>query len=157
MIARPTRTAEGNLLALADAAALCERLPARTRFDLVYLDPPYSVGASMTARTRTGEARGRKRAESGPVAYEDGASVPALLAMLAPCLEALRGRMSEKATLWLHLDHRAVHEAKVLADGIFGAKAFLGEVIWTPGNGARGARGFSVTHQTILRLSLIHI
>lgn len=146
-----TASSAKNLLARADAATLCTSLPEAVRFDLVYLDPPYSVGASMTARTRAGETRGRKRAESGPVAYEDGASVDALLGMLAPRLAALRDRMSDKATLWLHLDHRAVHEAKVMADGIFGTKAFLGEVIWTPGNGARGARGFAVTHQTILR------
>lgn len=37
-----------------------------------------------------------------------------------------------------------------LLDGIFGREAFLGEVIWAPGNGGRGARGFTVTHQTIL-------
>src|SRR5262249_1659627 len=53
-------------------------------------------------------------------------------------------------TLYLHLDHRAVHEVKVAADRVFERGAFLGEVIWSPGNGARGARGFSVTHQTLL-------
>jgi site-specific DNA-methyltransferase (adenine-specific) len=59
--------------------------------------------------------------------------------------------MAEGATLYLHLDHRAVHELKVACDRLFGRGAFLGEVIWAPGNGSRGARkGFSVTHQTIL-------
>jgi site-specific DNA-methyltransferase (adenine-specific) len=58
--------------------------------------------------------------------------------------------MREAATLWLHLDHRAVHEAKVATDRVFGRGAFLGEVIWTPGNGGRRASGLSVTHQTLL-------
>jgi site-specific DNA-methyltransferase (adenine-specific) len=139
-----------NLLAHCDALDLCSLLPAALRFDLVYLDPPYGVGAAMTARTRAGEARGRKHKASGPVAYEDGADVDALVAMLVPRLAALRDRMSDEATLWLHLDHRAVHDAKVAADRVFGRGAFLGDVVWTPGNGARGARGFSPTHQTIL-------
>jgi site-specific DNA-methyltransferase (adenine-specific) len=53
--------------------------------------------------------------------------------------------------MWLHLDHRAVHEAKALADRIFDRGAFLGEIIWVPGNGARGVRrGPGMTHQTIL-------
>jgi site-specific DNA-methyltransferase (adenine-specific) len=39
---------------------------------------------------------------------------------------------------------------KVACDRLFGRGAFLGEVVWTPGNGGRGARGFAVTHQTIL-------
>ena len=139
-----------RLLAHADALDLCRALPATLRLDLVYLDPPYGVGAAMTARTAPGESRGRRKPESGPVAYDDGASIEALIAMLAPRLAALRERMSERATLWLHLDHRAVHDAKVMADRVFGRGAFLGEVVWTPGNGARGARGFSVTHQTLL-------
>jgi site-specific DNA-methyltransferase (adenine-specific) len=58
--------------------------------------------------------------------------------------------MAPGATLWLHLDWRAVHEVKVAADAVLGRGAFLGEVVWTPGNGGRGARGFAVTHQTIL-------
>jgi site-specific DNA-methyltransferase (adenine-specific) len=53
--------------------------------------------------------------------------------------------------MWLHLDHRAVHEAKGLCDRLFGPKAFRGEVIWATGNGARGSRrGPAITHQTLL-------
>ncbi len=119
--------------------------------DLVYLDPPFAVGVQMSARTQPGERRGARRsAQSGPVAYDDTGDVPSLLAMLAPRLEILRERMAPHAALWLHLDHRAVHDAKVLADRVFGRGAFVGEVVWVPGNGARGARGFAVTHQTIL-------
>jgi site-specific DNA-methyltransferase (adenine-specific) len=142
--------AAGGLLMLGDACAVCERLPADVRFDLVYLDPPFGVGTTMTARTQDGEARGRRTASSGPAAYDDKDAPDELVRMIAPCLEAVRSRMSPSATLYLHLDYRAVHEAKVAADGIFGRGAFLGEVIWAPGNGGRGARGFSVTHQTIL-------
>jgi site-specific DNA-methyltransferase (adenine-specific) len=139
-----------SLLALADALDVCARLPDEVGFDLVYLDPPFGVGATMAARLSAGQARGSRKAASGPDAYEDRDDPDALAAMLAPRLAAIRGRMTPGATLYLHLDHRAVHEVKVKADAVFGRGAFLGEVIWSPGNGARGARGFSVTHQTIL-------
>ena len=52
--------------------------------------------------------------------------------------------------MWLHLDHRAVHDAKVLSDRVFGRSSFQGEVIWVPGNGGKRRTGPSVTHQTIL-------
>jgi site-specific DNA-methyltransferase (adenine-specific) len=140
-----------NLLTLADAQDLCPRLPPEIRFDLVYLDPPYGVGTTMSARLAPGQTRGRKKVESGPDAYEDREDGDELAAMLVPRLAAIRERMAEGATLYLHLDHRAVHELKVACDRLFGRGAFLGEVIWAPGNGSRGARkGFSVTHQTIL-------
>ncbi|MFO0618345.1 MAG: DNA methyltransferase [Polyangiaceae bacterium] len=133
----------------ADAARACELCPAGVRFDLVYLDPPYGVGTTMSARSARGEARGRKQAKSGPDAYEDDADVDALVAELARVAACVRDRMSERATLYLHLDHRAVHEAKVALDRVFGRGAFLGEIIWVPGNGAKG-HGPSVTHQTLL-------
>ncbi len=60
--------------------------------------------------------------------------------MLAPRLAAIRERMAQGATIYVHLDHRAVHEVKVAADRVFGRGAFLGEVIWSPGNVAREAR-----------------
>lgn len=140
-----------NLLFHADALGVCAKLADGPLFDLVYLDPPFNVGATFTARTRTGEARGRKIPTSGPAAYEDAwGGLEGFLSMLEQSLCAIRQRMSKNATLWLHLDHRAVHYAKVRADRIFGMGAFRGEVIWVPGNGARSKRGPSITHQTIL-------
>lgn len=139
-----------NLLFRGDAADVCASLPSDVRFDLVYLDPPYGVGASFTARTAVGETRGKWRPSGGPIAYEDKYDPDELVAMLSPRLEAIRARMTRGATLWLHLDHRTVHHVKVACDRLFGRSAFLGEVIWTPGNGGRGARGFAITHQTIL-------
>ncbi|MEZ4302321.1 MAG: site-specific DNA-methyltransferase [Polyangiaceae bacterium] len=136
-----------------DALDACRALPSSVTFDLVYLDPPYGVGTSMTLRTGKGERRGRRTAESGPVAYEDRLGAADLVDFLTPRIKAIRDRMSASATLYLHLDHRAVHEVKIAADSVFGWGAFLGEVIWAPGNGSRGARGFSVTHQTLLLYS----
>lgn len=139
-----------NRLALGPAPSVCASLPEDERADLVYLDPPYAVGTTMTMRERAGEARGRKRATSGRDAYSDGAGVDALIGMLVPVFVAIRERMSAHASFYLHMDWRAVHDAKVAADRVFGRRAFVGEIVWTPGNGSRGARGFAATHQTLL-------
>ncbi|MEM9694243.1 MAG: DNA methyltransferase [Myxococcota bacterium] len=139
-----------NQLIASDAATACGLLRTGTQFDLVYLDPPYSVGSAMTARHQKGQSRGRQRPESGPVAYIDSGDVEALLDMLTKSLVAIAERMSPDGALYLHMDWRAVHEAKVVADRVFGRRCYCGDITWTPGNGSRGARGFSVTHQTIL-------
>ncbi|MBM4359807.1 MAG: site-specific DNA-methyltransferase, partial [Deltaproteobacteria bacterium] len=139
-----------NRLFHGDAGAVLAALPQDEALDLVYLDPPYAVGTVMTMRERAGESRGRKRTGSGRDAYVDGRGVDALIAMLVPVFDAVRARMSAAASFYLHMDWRAVHDAKVAADRVFGRRAFVGEVIWTPGNGSRGARGFAVTHQTLL-------
>ena len=139
-----------HLLCEGDAVDVCAALPDEVRFDLVYLDPPFAIGGTMSMREKTGEARGRKHKQSGRDAYGDPADVDALVAHLEARLCLVRERMQEEAALFLHLDWRAVHEVKVAADRVFGRRAFAGEVVWTPNNGSRGKRALSVTHQTIL-------
>ena len=105
---------------------------------LAYLDPPFAVGT--TFRTR-----GREHA------YEDRwPSLDAYLDWLGARVRAVKDALSDAGTMWLHLDHRAVHEAKVLCDRIFGRAAWLGDVVWVPGNGSKARRGPGVTHQTLL-------
>jgi site-specific DNA-methyltransferase (adenine-specific) len=118
---------------------------ASDRFDLCYVDPPFNTGVRRKARKNRG-ARA-----NGHFAYDDAFSdVAAFIAMLEPRLAVIRDALSERGSLWLHLDHRTVHEAKLAADRVFGRDAFAGEVIWVPGNGGRRRNGPSVTHQTIL-------
>jgi site-specific DNA-methyltransferase (adenine-specific) len=128
-----------------DCAAVLPRLIDGPRFDLVYLDPPFNAGGKRGAR---GERGARV---NGEFAYKDEwGGLDAFLAMLEPRLGLLSTLLSPRGSLWLHLDHRAVHDAKVVADGVFGRSSFRGEIVWIPGNGARKRSGPSVTHQTIL-------
>ncbi len=114
-------------------------------FELVYLDPPFNTGLRHGARGRRGDrAKGRQ-------AYDDRwGSLEAFLEMLRPRLAAVRDVMAEEASLWLHLDYRTVHEAKVMAAQVLGRRAFQGEIVWVPGNGGRRRNGPSTTHQTLL-------
>jgi site-specific DNA-methyltransferase (adenine-specific) len=147
-----SRSSPAGLLFHADALDACAAV-SEPLFDLVYLDPPFNVGGAFAARTRAGEARGRRTKGSGPNAYHDAwGGRASFLSMLRPRLAALRERMKPHASFWLHLDYRTVHYAKVMCDEIFGPSAFRGEIVWVPGNGARG-RGPSVTHQTLLIFS----
>jgi site-specific DNA-methyltransferase (adenine-specific) len=139
------RRGSSGVLLEGDCLTLLPELVTRTtdRFELVYVDPPFNTGV---------ERRGRK-APSGPRAanYRDAwGGVDRFLSMLEPRLAAMRDVLSPTGSLWLHLDHRSVHEAKLLADRVFGRQAFRGEVIWVPGNGGRRRNQPSVTHQTIL-------
>jgi site-specific DNA-methyltransferase (adenine-specific) len=119
--------------------------------ELVYLDPPFSIGAELVARTKKGEMRGRRQPSAGPVAYDDRwPSLEAYLGWLEPRVAALRSLLSARGTLWLHLDQRAVHESKTVCDRVFGRTSFLGEVVWVPGNGSKSRRGPGIGHQTLL-------
>ncbi len=119
--------------------------------ELAYLDPPFAVGVRFTARTKKTETRGRETRSGAPVAYDDRwPSLDSYLAWLEVRLVAVRKTLSNTGTMWLHLDHRAVHEAKTVCDRVFGVKRFVGEVIWVPGNGSKSQRGPGASHQTLL-------
>jgi site-specific DNA-methyltransferase (adenine-specific) len=137
---------DGHVLVRCDAIEIGRHVKTESAA-LAYLDPPFGVGASFGAR----ESSGGWRAKASS-AYEDKwPSMQAYLAWLEPRVQAVRECLSSEGTMWLHLDHRAVHEAKTLCDRVFGARAFLGEIIWVPGNGGRGGKKRpSTTHQTLL-------
>jgi site-specific DNA-methyltransferase (adenine-specific) len=124
-------------------------LPSRVKtasVELAYLDPPFAVGVQFQARTKRGESRAR-----GAVAYDDTwPSIDAYLAWLDARIRAIYTLLSPQGTMWLHLDHRAVHEAKAICDDVFGRANFFGEIIWVPGNGSKSRRGPGTTHQTLL-------
>jgi site-specific DNA-methyltransferase (adenine-specific) len=133
-----------------DALDLARHVPPESA-QLAYLDPPFNVGAEFVARTRRGEGRGRKAPGRGPSAYMDRwRSLDTYLAWLEPRIGVVRSLLSERGTMWLHLDHRAVHEAKLVCDRVFARRAFIGEVVWVPANGSKSKRGPGTGHQTLL-------
>jgi site-specific DNA-methyltransferase (adenine-specific) len=134
-----------GLLLFGDCLELLPKLGASDRFDLIYVDPPFNTGVHRGAR------RGRGERVNGERAYDDAwGGLDAFLAMLEPRLVALSRVLSARGSIFLHLDHRTVHDAKVLADSVFGRSSFQAEIVWVPGNGARRRTGPSVSHQTLL-------
>lgn len=140
----PARPGDANRIVHGDALDL-DRYVKPGAADLAYLDPPFKVEKTFGARLKGG-SRAR-----GPIAYDDTwNSLEAYLGWLEERIAVVRTRLSERGTMWLHLDQRAVHEAKAVCDRVFGPKSFRGEVIWLPGNGSKGRSGPGMSHQTLL-------
>lgn len=117
----------------------------RVAFDLAYLDPPFAVGTQFGA-WKKGTARAQ-----GEVAYDDRwPNLETYLAWLEERIARVRDVLAEEGTMWLHLDQRAIHEAKVLCDRVFGRSRFVGEIIWVPGNGSKSKKGPGLGHQTMV-------
>lgn len=58
--------------------------------------------------------------------------------------------LSPEGTLYLHLDYREAHYAKVMLDAIFGRDHFLNELIWSYDYGAKTRKRWPSKHDTIL-------
>ncbi|WP_416888929.1 DNA-methyltransferase [Microbacterium sp.] len=136
---------------------------------LVYLDPPFNTGR---ARGHAVEAAvnaeitdphvdpGERTVKSGfrGVAY---ARTRGMLrtyddrfddywAFLEPRLREAWRLLADDGTLYLHLDYREAHYAKVMLDAVFGRDSFLNELIWAYDYGAKSRRRWPTKHDTIL-------
>jgi site-specific DNA-methyltransferase (adenine-specific) len=128
-------------------------------FQLVYADPPFNTGRRQRRVTVATEAcpdgdrtgfGGRRYATRvlGESSFSD--CHHDYLAFLEPRLHELRRLLAPEGTLYLHLDYREAHYAKVLLDGLFGRECFLNEIVWAYDYGARPRRRWPAKHDTIL-------
>jgi site-specific DNA-methyltransferase (adenine-specific) len=128
-------------------------------FDLIYIDPPFNTGKVQRRHNvramrdesskRTGFHGRRYRTEQlGSTAYDD--DFDDYPRFLAPRLEHAHRLLSARGSLFLHLDFREVHYAKVLLDSIFGRRSFINEIIWAYDYGARSRSRWSPKHDNIL-------
>ncbi len=147
-----------DLLVHGDNADVLRRLPAGA-FDLIYLDPPFNTGRPQTRATmrvkadpdgtRTGFG-GRRYTTEEVMRRAFADTFDDYLAFLGPRLERCRDLLAGHGTLYLHLDPRESHYAKVLLDQIFGRECFLNEIVWAYDFGARTRRRWPAKHDTIL-------
>lgn len=127
--------------------------------DLIYVDPPFNTGKVQT-RTQIaiepdehGDRRGfagrtYRTLPLGTRAYADW--FDDYLAFLEPRLAEAHRVLRPNGSLFLHLDCREVHYAKVLLDQIFGRASFLNEIIWAYDYGARSKTKWPAKHDNIL-------
>src|SRR5690606_21600910 len=71
-------------------------------------------------------------------------------AFLEPRLAEAWRLLADDGTLYLHLDYREAHYAKVMLDAVFGRDCFLNELIWAYDYGAKSRRRWPTKHDTIL-------
>jgi site-specific DNA-methyltransferase (adenine-specific) len=69
---------------------------------------------------------------------------------LEPRLAEAWRLLAHDGTLYVHLDYREAHYAKVLMDALFGRERFLNELIWAYDYGAKSRRRWPTKHDTIL-------
>ncbi len=147
-----------DLVVLGDNLAVTAGLP-DAAFRLIYLDPPFNTGRTQTRRTLTStqSAEGQRSGFQGRSydtikgdlsRYDD--TFADYWAFLEPRLAEAWRLLDAQGTLYLHLDFRESHYAKVALDALFGRQSFLNEIIWAYDYGARATRRWSPKHDNLL-------
>ncbi len=147
-----------DLVIHGDNLGVIARLPDAS-FRLIYLDPPFNTGRTQsrqtltTARSENGSRTGFKGQSYDTIkgalySYDD--RFADYWSFLEPRLAEAWRLLDDRGTLYLHLDYREVHYAKVALDALFGRECFLNEIIWAYDYGARTKSRWPSKHDTIL-------
>ncbi|KRC52384.1 DNA methyltransferase [Leifsonia sp. Root227] len=130
-------------------------------FTLIYLDPPFNTGRSQARRSTTSvrsaggagsvtgfKGRSYERIKGDLLRYDD--RFDDYWSFLEPRLIEAWRILADHGTLYLHLDYREAHYAKVLLDALFGRESFLNEIVWAYDYGAKAKNKWPTKHDTIL-------
>jgi site-specific DNA-methyltransferase (adenine-specific) len=130
---------------------------------LIYVDPPFNTGQRQQRRRiraqadaggeRTGFGGRRYRVtEVESASYTDRRDD--WLDFLMERLEASLRCLTPDGSLFVHLDPRESHHAKVALDGLLGRECFMNEIVWAYDFGGRGKRRWPAKHDVILWYAL---
>ncbi len=111
---------------------------------LVYIDPPFMTGRDFK--------------NGSQLAYSDkwDNHLDSYLQWLYETFIVLHALLAQDGSLYIHLDWRATHYAKVLLDEVFGfsptadGPGFKNEIIWHYQSGGRAFKYFARKHDTLL-------
>ena len=145
-----------NLLIHGDCLSACAYLKSQNiKVDLVYIDPPFASGANYTKKIylRNGgktSIENEDNAIGEEIMYSDIWQKEDYLNWLYERLLAIREIMSEKASIYVHLDWHIGAYGRVLMDEVFGEENFANEIIWAYSTQGRPEDKFARKHDTIL-------
>lgn len=106
----------------------------RGKVDLIYIDPPFDSKADYRTKiSLPGTDIQQKPTVIEQFAYADTweEGTISYLKMIYPRLALMREMLSEKGSIYVHIDWHVGAYVKVMLDDIFGKDFFRNEIIWT--------------------------
>ena len=122
------------------------------KLDLIYIDPPFAVGADFSVSVEIGEDSLVKTSSIiEEVAYRDtwGRGTASYLSMLSTRLRLMFDLLSNNGCIYVHCDWRVSGEVRLLLDEVFGRERFVNEIIWGYRIQGVGKRTWARKHDTI--------
>lgn len=138
----------------------------RGKIDLIYIDPPYDSkadyrtkvvlpGADVESRPTVMEQFAYADTWSGELhiggQHEPIKGTLAYLRYMYPRLVLMRELLSERGTLYVHVDWHVDSYVRVILDDIFGKENLRNEICWGYKSGSYPSTDFARKHDVILR------
>lgn len=100
---------------------------------LIYIDPPFDVGADFSMKVTIGDNDFTKRQNIlEEIAYRDtwGKGTDSFISMIYERLKIMRDLLADDGVIFVHCDWRVNSHIRLILDEIFGKDNFLNEIIW---------------------------
>ncbi len=125
------------------------------KIDLIYIDPPFDVGADFTMDVAVGDGKdevGKDQSTLEMVAYRDmwGKGTDSYVQMIYERLAIMKDLLSETGTIFVHCDWHVNSHLRLILNDVFGEDRFINEIIWRRKQAAAWlAKQFGTTNDTI--------
>ena len=136
---------------------LREEIEKQGGLKLIYIDPPFDVGADFSMDVAIGDDTLSKKANIlEEIAYRDtwGKGTDSFISMIYERLILMRDIMAQHGVIYVHCDWRVAGFLRLILDEVFGAKNFLNEIIWSyEGTQSPSPIKLGSKHDTIFRFA----
>lgn len=137
-----------------------KEIEAQGGLKLIYIDPPFDVGADFSMDIQIGEDGDAESFTKRPsvieeIAYRDtwGKGADSFIAMIYERLKLMHELLTEDGSIYVHCDYRVSAYIKLIMDELFGANNFRNEIIWKRGT-VKGAKAkgnqMARNHDTVM-------
>ena len=124
---------------------------------LIYIDPPFAVGADFGFNIEIGgETAEKRQSVIEEIAYRDtwGKGISSYLSMMYERLKLMYNLLAEDGSIYVHCDWRVNSTVRIIMDEVFGTTHYLGEVKWkrvvSTGSSKSIAKKYPVVDDSIL-------
>ncbi len=112
---------------------LREEIEAQGGLKLIYIDPPFDVGADFSMDIEIGDDAFTKKPNIlEEIAYRDtwGKGADSYIAMIFERLVIMRDLLAEDGSIYVHCDHRLNAHIRLILDEVFGREYFRNSITW---------------------------
>jgi site-specific DNA-methyltransferase (adenine-specific)/adenine-specific DNA-methyltransferase len=121
---------------------------------LIYIDPPFDIGADFSMDIEIGGETFHKEPNLlEQIAYRDtwGRGADSFIAMIYERLILMRDLMHSDGSIYVHCDWRMNSNVRLALDEVFGRERYLNEIIWQRTYSSKSQTGgFGKIHECIL-------
>ncbi|OHA62722.1 MAG: DNA methylase [Candidatus Wildermuthbacteria bacterium RIFCSPHIGHO2_01_FULL_45_20] len=129
-----------------------KEIEAQGGLKLIYIDPPFDVGADFSMNIEIGDESFTKQPSViEEVAYRDtwGKGADSFIAMIYERLKIMYDLLSDEGSIYVHCDYRVTAFMRLVLDEIFGADNLRNEIVWCYQGTGKSPKQYKRKHDTI--------